>query len=292
MEELIRLRLDELNRLRQDLIHKQKKDLQRIDVRMQDLTRHLGDKEHSFGQEDEITAEMNLPFELDEDESLPKQVQDEAVVMESHVSQGIEFTMDETENAQVAQITPLQIVLDETQCCDETVSDDALDTAPEPDMPELPGMDEEDPVVEAAGVVDSELAAMMGEEASDMPELPGMDEEDPVVEAAGVVDSELAAMMGEEASDMPELPGMDDDELVVAVPDVKTSPSSPKESKSVAPKVTVERVVLPPDLELAITENESLLENHDDQVVTPIASQATAKASEEDIDALVKGMFA
>ena len=258
MEELIRLRLDELNRLRQDLIHKQKKDLQRIEVRMQELTRLLGDKELSFGQEDEITAEMNLPFELDEDESLPKQVQDEAVVMESHVSQGIEFTMDETENAQVAQITPLQIVLDETQCCDETVSDDALDTAPEPDMPELPGMDEEDPVVEAAGVVDSELAAMMGEE----------------------------------ASDMPELPGMDDDELVVAVPDVKTSPSSPKESKSVAPKVTVERVVLPPDLELAITENESLLENHDDQVVTPIASQATAKASEEDIDALVKGMFA
>ena len=129
--------------------------------------------------------------------------------MESHVSQGIEFTMDETENAQVAQITPLQIVLDETQCCDETVSDDALDTAPEPDMPELPGMDEEDPVVEAAGAVDSELAAMMGEEASDMPELPGMDDEEPVAEAAGAVDAELATKMGEEASDMPELAGMD-----------------------------------------------------------------------------------
>lgn len=66
MEELIRIRLDELSRLRDELIEKQKIDLARIEVRMEELSALAGQSP----QADAVTPEMDLPFELEEPETM------------------------------------------------------------------------------------------------------------------------------------------------------------------------------------------------------------------------------
>ena len=77
MEELIRIRIDELSRLRDEMIEKQKIDLARIDVRIEELNALSGQSGHA----DTVMTEMDLPFVTEgsmvlEDEPIVLRVQE------------------------------------------------------------------------------------------------------------------------------------------------------------------------------------------------------------------------
>ncbi len=203
MEELIRIRIDELNNLRHELIEKQKKDLARIEVRIEELCNLLGVKgttqdiprfshndDNFLGMSDFFEEEKpqnvvaSAPVEVqphnnhqesNEDIIRPKITKQESDMLSGHLEDEPEVELPTAPEDPEAQTRTIESVI---AAVDDILTQPPMpEKSPEVSMP--PGLDEllaEEPVVPAK--VEAKV---------EMP--PGLDElfgEVPVVAAAPV----------------------------------------------------------------------------------------------------------